>query len=345
MPIDIYSVAAQLRQIELMPRIDTFLFDMFAFDGGMVEEDKAVWDFRKGAIEMAPFVHEGTGGVLMGRRGFETREISFCNIAPERAVNKSDITHRTFGEPMLGAMSAEQRQKKLLAKDQLEMLAAIQRRREWMIRQVLLTGRLDVFEYNNEGRNLATTKFADFQFTQHFVPKTKWNESGAAINDDMMEMTDIVAEGLGNADICVMDSKSYKAMRDNSDFLKELDKDGLNMGEINQKYRGNGIRLLGRNVDGIEMYVHSGKFMDDDDVMKPVMPEGTMIYGTRKVLEMKHGPVYQVETTDGPIKGYVKKEVPLKYALPGGTSFNNRITSRPTVIPTNVDAWVVAKVL
>ena len=65
MPIDIYSTRAQLAAIEQRPREYSFLYDTFCADMGAVEEDKAIWDFRKGDRQMAPVVHPGVGGVLM----------------------------------------------------------------------------------------------------------------------------------------------------------------------------------------------------------------------------------------------------------------------------------------
>ena len=47
---------------------------------------QAVHDYRKGNRTMAPVVTDGTGGVPMLRTGFETREIGFCCVAPERII-------------------------------------------------------------------------------------------------------------------------------------------------------------------------------------------------------------------------------------------------------------------
>ena len=77
MSIDIYSTRAQLAAIELMPREYSFLFDTFTRDMGAVEDEKAIFDYKKGERRMAPVVHPGTGGVLMPRGGYETREIEF----------------------------------------------------------------------------------------------------------------------------------------------------------------------------------------------------------------------------------------------------------------------------
>ena len=53
MPFDIFSTRAQLAAIELMPREYSFLFDTFVQDGGAVEEEKAIFDYKKGDRQMA----------------------------------------------------------------------------------------------------------------------------------------------------------------------------------------------------------------------------------------------------------------------------------------------------
>ena len=347
MPFDIYSTRAQLAAIELMPREYSFLYDTFAQDMGAVEDERAIYDFRKGARQMAPVVHPGTGGVLMTRSGFETREIGFCTIAPERIITENDLKSRSFGEAVLGAMTPEQRAKKMQAKDLTEMRKAIQRRREWTVRLVLLSGKLSVFRYTSEGRDLQTTLIADYGFTNNFTPDTAWSQASAKIDSDMREMFDLVYEGLGIVDIILMAPDVADAMLSNSKYVKQFDSRNIDMGEINTKYRGQGVRFIGHNSDGVEMFSLSGKFVDDDGTTKPVLPSGKIIVGGHSILKVPHGPVTQVESTgaDAMPKTYIKAEVPLRYGSIDSNSIKNRLTSRPTVVPFNVDAWCVGNVL
>ncbi|MDD3881897.1 MAG: major capsid protein [Eubacteriales bacterium] len=347
MPLDIYSTRAQLAAIELMPREYSFLYDTFVRDMGPVEDDKAIYDFRKGTRQMAPIVHPGTGGVLMTRGGYETREIEFCTIAPERIITNNDLKSRSFGENVFGAMTPEQRAKKMQAKDLTEMRLAIQRRREWMARMVLLLGKLNVFRYTSEGRDLATLLSADYQFTNNFTPATAWNQASATIDADMRTIFDLVYEGSGFVDIIVMAPDVADAMIANSNYIKQFDYRNVNMGEINARYVGQGVRFIGFNSDGVEMYSLSGKFIDDDGTTKPVMPSGKLIAGAKGILKCPYGPVTQVESNgaDAMPKTYIKSEVPLRYGSIDSNSVKNRLTSRPTIIPFNVDAWCVASVL
>lgn len=345
--MDIYSTAAQLKALELLPREYSFLADTFCADMGVVEDEHAIYDFKKGSKPMAPVVHPGQGGIVMARDGFQTKEIGFCTIAPERIIENNDLKGRTFGEAIMGALTPEQREKKMLAKDLTEMRAAIQRRREWMVRQVMLTGKLSVFRYTNEGRDSETTLVADYGFTNTFAPTTDWDQAGATIYDDMQAMYDMVYDGLGTVDICVMAPDVANAMIADSSFQKTLDIRNFELGELNQKYRGQGVRFLGYNADGVALYSFAGKFVDDDNQVKPIMPSGTIIMGGTGCLKMIHGPVTQVEETGSGAahKTYIKKEVPLRYGSIDGNAIKNRLTSCPTVVPFNVDGWVVGKVL
>lgn len=345
--MDIYSTRAQLAAIDLMPREYSVLYDFFAHDAGTVEDDKAIYDYRKGSRRMAPTVHPGTGGVLMERDGFETREIGFCQIAPERIIEDQNLKGRMFGERVLGAMTPQERERKLLARDLMEMRKAIQRRREWMVRQVLLTGKLSIFTYTNEGRGVNPTMIADYGFTNNFVPDTKWDQAGAKIDDDMQEIFDLVYDGLGTVDKIVMASDVASAVLHNDAFMKQYDRRNEEAGKINTKYRGSGLRFIGTNADGVELYSLSGTFVDDDGQVKKLIPDGKLIAGSSDILNIFHGPVTQVEETgsNAQHKTYIKKEVPLRYGSIDGNSIKNRLTSCPTVVPANVDGWAVATVL
>lgn len=345
--MDIYSTRAQLAAIDLMPREYSVLYDFFGHEAGLVEDDKAIYDYRKGSRRMAPTVRPGTGGVLMDRDGYETREIGFCQIAPERIIEDQNIRGRMFGEKVLGAMTPQEREKKLLAKDLTDMRKAIQRRREWMVRQVLLEGKLSVFTYTNEGRGVAASMIADYGFTNYFTPLTGWDQAGATIDDDMHAIFDLVYDGLGYVDVMIMAADVAGALRDNSNYIRLFDGRNINMGELNTQYRGSGLRFLGWNSDGVEMYSLSGTFVDDDGQVKKLIPDGKLIAGSRDVLNIYHGPVTQVEEVgmNAQHKTYIKKEVPLRYGSIDGNSIKNRLTSCPTVVPANVDGWCVATVM
>lgn len=348
--MDIFSTRAQLAALEQMPPEYSALFDFFANEAGVVESDKAIYDYKKGSRRMAPTVHPGAGGVLMDRDGYETREIGFCCIAPERIIEDQNLKGRLFGEQVLGAMTPQEREKKMLAEDLMDMRKAIQRRYEWMVRQVLLTGKLSVFTYTNEGRGVAASMIADYGFTNFYTPgsgSANWDQAGAKIDGDMHEIFDMVYDGGGYVDRIFMAPDVAAAILANSNYVKQFDGRNIDMGKINTQYRGSGIRFIGWNSDGVEMYSLSGSFVDDDGTTTPFIPSGKLIAGSGDLLNVYYGPVTQVEETgvNAIHKTYLKKQVPLRYGSVESNAIKNRLTSCPTIVPVNVDGWAVATVL
>lgn len=347
MAIDLYSIRSQLAQLEQMPREYSFLYDLFTSDKGTVMNDKAIYDVRKGTRKMAPMVHANTGGVIMERTGYETEEIGFCTIAPERVIERDNLMFRAFGENVFGAMTPAERAKKLQAQDLMEMRQAIQRRREWMARQVLLTGKLEIFEYTREGRDKYASKVADYGFSNNMTITNKWNAAGAVIEDDMKAMFDKVYDGGSYVDVVLMDPKAASAMLHNTDYIRLHDVKNVNIGEMNQRYVGQGVRYLGVNIDGVDMYSVSGTFVDDDGAVKPLLPAGTVIAGSKGMLNAYHGPINVVKGRDETSvwDTYVVKELAQRFGDSDSNIVKNRLTSRPTIVPENVDGWIVANVL
>ena len=54
---NLFSTAVMLKAVEQMPRIYTFLADTFAKDAGVCDDDRAIYDYRRGAeTGLAPFI-------------------------------------------------------------------------------------------------------------------------------------------------------------------------------------------------------------------------------------------------------------------------------------------------
>ena len=347
---DLFSTAVMLKAVELMPRKYTFLSDTFVDDGDTCEDERAMYDYRKGAqTGLAPFVVPGTGGVAVNREGYEMREVRFSTIAPEREITLQDISTRMFGEQITGQMTPEQRSKRLLARDLTYLREITQNRRNWMAREVLLKGKLEIRRYTKEGVEKEASLLADFGFSNFYAPETKWNQPGAKINYDMEAAFDLVYDGLGDVDILVMGAGVFEAMMQNSDYLKTLDMDKVFMGEINTRYQGQGVRYRGTNSDGVAMVSYSGKFLNDDRQLEAHIPAGCILMGSRsnKPLEFKHGPIQKATGLDetAAFHTYIKKEVPFRIGGSHSDSIATRLVSRPTVIPKNVGAWCMMKVL
>lgn len=347
---NLFSTAVMLKAVEQMPRVYTFLSDTFAKDGEVIEDDRAIYDYRRGSeTGLAPFVVPGTGGVAINREGYEMREIRFSTLAPERVLTIEDVSTRQFGETTLGAKTPEQRSKEVVARDLKELRAMVQNSRNWMVREVLLNGKLAIRRYTKEGREKEASLLADFGFTNIYVPATAWNQSGAKIHYDMEKAFDLVYDGLGDVDIMVMGAGVFEAMMANSDYCKTLDMDHVYMGEIRTKYQGQGVRYRGTNADGVKMVSLNGHFLNFSRQQEAMIPAGYILMGSssNKPLKIMHGRIdeYVGQDETAAIKSYVKKEVPFRKGGANADSITTRLVSRPTVVPENVGAWCLMKVL
>ena len=177
---DLFSTAVMLKAIEQTPRVFTFLSDTFAADGGLCEDERAIYDYRKGAESgLAPFVVPNAGGVTINRDPYEMRQIQFSTVAPQRVLQLEDVSSRMFGEAVTGAMTPEQRSKRVLARDLMELKTMVQNRRNWMVREVLLKGKLAIQRYTNAGIEKEASMLADFGFTNFYTPVNPWDAAGA----------------------------------------------------------------------------------------------------------------------------------------------------------------------
>lgn len=348
--LDMFSTGVMTKAVELMPRYYTFLADTFGRDGETYEDENVFYDYRKGKrTGMAPFVVPGTGGVTMNREGYEVRRQGFFDIAPKKDINREDITKRMFGENVMGAMTPEQRAKKIMASDLNELRVLNQNRRNWMVRQMLLYGRAEARRFTNSGREAEPTQLFDFNFTNNYIPATKWNQAGAKIDYDMRQTFDLVYEGGGDVDVIVMGAGVFECMLNDSAFAKQLDMLHVDMGEFRTRYMGQGIRALGVNSDGVEMYSDSGMFLNDNRQMEKEIPDGWIVVGSRrnKGIVIDHGPITKVEGLDESAvwKTYIKKEVAFRKGGGNNDIISTVLESRPSVKPLNVDSWAIMKVL
>lgn len=347
---DLFSTAVMLKAVEQMPREYTFLHDTFAADGGLCEDERAIWDYRRGdETGLAPFVVPGTGGVAINRQGFEMREIGFTTLAPERVMTLSDVSSRMFGEQITGQKTPEQRSKEVLARDLKELRAMVQARREWMTREMLLKGQLAIKRYTKEGLEQQASMIANFGNVQTYIPQTAWDQSGAKITYDMEKVFDLVYDGLGEIDTLVMGEGVFEAMMANSDYCKTLDMERVYMDEIRTRYPNQGVRYRGTNSDGIRMISYSGHFKNEDRTRTSHIPKGWILAASTRAKPVKfmHGPIQKFTGFDesAALHTYIKKEVPFRVGGSESDSIATRLVSRPTVMPENMTGWAVMKVL
>ena len=345
--IDYNDPLVQLESIKLMKPITSFLTDIFVEDKGALEAEDAIWDCKRGDVPMAPFVHDTTGGVPVGRNGYITENMKFPTLAPERIVKPIDIKQRGFGEAVYGGMTAAERAEKMIADDLMDLRAMIQKRREWMLAQLLFNGKIDIVKHTGVGAVEVAESIIDFDFKNNYVATNKWDSAGSDISKDIDAVVDMVNEGLGSAEVIVMAPDVKAALFANEKYQKMLDIRNYQAGELRTQYRQNGVIFLGYTPGGQEMYVYSRTYEDAKGKKHSFVPSGKLVVGSRQMINMYHGPVTMVteDGVNGTFATYIEKEVPCRFSDSNSNTVKQRLISRPMFVPKNVDGWAVAQVL
>jgi len=348
--LDLFTTATMLKAVEIMKPIPRFLGDMFCADDGVSDDDRLFYDYRKGdQTGLAPFVVPGTGGVTINREPFEMRQVAFSRMAPQRIVTLDDISVRSFGENPIGGLTPAERSKRKVAEDLKVLRTVNQNRRNWMVREVLIKGKLEITRYTHEGREKNASMIADFGFDNFYVPATKWDQSGARFEYDLEKFIETIMEEGGDVNMAVMGPGVFDTMLENDFYAKSLDMRNADLGELRTRYAGQGLYFRGMTRNGIQMVTDVAKFRNDDGQMEYEVPYGCILLAStaKKPVKMKHGPITKVKGSDESARHetYVKKEVPFRIGDSDSDTITNRMVSCPTVIPDNVGGWGVMRVL
>lgn len=336
-----YTTREMLQAITLRTPLRSFFSGFFPTSNTHVAEILE-FDVKKGRRVMAPFVAPRKGGKVLKREGFQTKMLRTPKIAPERVMTLDDITQRGFGENVYSGRTAEERADDLLATDMTELEESIQRRKEWMARQILLEGKIDVKD-PDEGVDIQ----ADFNFSNKEVLSGQglWTD-GVNSNPiaNLAKWRRSVIKATGKAPtICLMAADVYDAFKSHPRVQKELENRGIKTAEITPRVIDPALTFLGRIMElSLDLYCYDEWFIDDEGTEQAMIPEGTVMLLPEEVGSWEYGGVTQMEK--GQYITYEAEMVPKQYDDEKNEVKMLRMTSRPLPKPFDVNGWYVATV-
>lgn len=342
----LYDTITLLQALEIAAPVPSFLTDTFVRPFSPATDlsptEIAEMDVRKGAVRMAPFIAPTVGGVTVTRDGYQTRTIKFPTLAPEMVVTQADVRTRAFGQHAYAGVTEAERAQAVLVQDLQQLRQMVALRKEWMVAQILQTGKMTIPIVDRERRRTDLFE-VDYGFDNTVTVEEDWDEEGSDPNLDMQALYEAVYEGQGTVDIVLMGSQAANHLLRNETFCKQLDNRRMHLGEAAPR-RYNGVRFIGINEDGIEMYAYSDKYVDEDSGdVTPFIAPNKVIATSKALLTCMYGPVYQVEGKEP--QTYLAREVPHRFADEDTNAIKQRLTSRPMIVPGNVDGWAVMEVL
>lgn len=334
-----YTTREMMAARDLTPPVRTFLQNTFFPDSNTHVTEKVEFDVRKGKRVMAPFVAPRVGGKVLTRQGFHTNQFTTPKIAPERPLTIDDISTRAIGENIYSQRTPEERENELLAKDYTDLEESIARRREWMCRQILFEGKIDIQD-EDEGLDIQV----DFGFTNKYVLTTDQFWSVATVDPlPLLRNTrkDIIRKTGVAPDIMVFAGDMIEDFITNKFIVEAVNKLNMKNVVIEPRVVDPALTFYGRIQElDMDIYSYDEWFLNDEGEEEAIVPSGHVLIGHSKGEgAIEYGAVTQIE--DKKFVTYEGELVPKQYADEKNEVKMFRLTSRPLPRPYDVDSWAV----
>lgn len=334
-----YTTREMIEAIEITPPVRNFLTRTFFPHENTHLTEKIEFDVKKGKRIMAPFVAPRIGGKVITRQGFTTHEFKTPRIAPERVLTIDDLSTRALGENIYSKRTPSEREDELLAQDYKDLDEAIQRRVEWMCRQILFEGKLDVVDEE------AGVDFqVDYGFTNICVLTSDryWRLSTVNPIPLLREKRRAIIKDTGKAPDTLIFASDLIDVFVHNPFIKEsMDIRNLQNVEIKPRIVDDALTYYGRIAElGLDIYSYDEFFLNDNGDEESIIPAGACLMAhSEGEGSIEYGLITQIE--DKKTHSYEAKQVPKIYCDEKSEVKTFRLTSRPLTRPFDVQSWYV----
>ena len=334
-----YTTREMMDAIDQTPPVRTFLQKTF-FPGEETHvTEKVEFDVRKGKRVMAPLVSPRVGGKVITRQGFHTNSFTTPKIAPERPLTVDDVSKRAIGENVYSQRTPEEREDELLSKDMTDLEEAIARRKEWMCRQILYEGKIDVVD-EEEGVDVQV----DFGFSNITVLGADQDWALATVNPlpTLRQIRKKIIKATGKAPyIAIFSSDVIEKFTTNPFVEKAMNMLNMKNIVIEPRVVDPALTFYGRIAElDLDIYTYDEWFLNDEGEDEAMIPDGTVLMGhSDGEGQIEYGAVTQME--DKKFQTYEGRLVPKQYADEKNEVKMLRLTSRPLPRPFDVESWAV----
>jgi hypothetical protein len=323
------------------PLVHTFLRDTFFGGREFPPTSQIEFDFRRGRRKMAPFVAPLIGGKVMERQGYETRFFKAPRIAPVRALRLPDLEPRLPGESIYSGQTEASRAAELLAEDSIFLDEAITRREEWMCRQVLVNGFINVTAENGYVNNISFLEYGvnpTSNASNHYTVATKWDQ---ALSDPLGDLERarlgvIKASGIA-PNIALFGANAQAVFINNAAVQKILDNRRIELATVQPTIIDDAVVRFAM-VPGMECYSYAEYFEDDAGTLFPMLPpDFVMLLSTNVQNKIVYGAFTQLE--DAKSKRFVTYQtarIPFVYGDEEGGALYYRLTACPLPMPSDI---------
>lgn len=274
---------------ELMPLIPnnfvpgTFLRRVF-FGTGLTLSDRAEVYFDRILPDkrMAPYVAPLAPGHILQPKGYQRESIVPASLKPKNQITPDQVMTRLPGEAIGGEMPASDRAAQIRENYLMQHQEYFARRDEWMASSILRTGSVTIVGEDYPSTVVNYSRLGSL--TKTLLTTARWGESGVSPYDDVDAWMDEVGTACGSAaDIVVMDRKAWALYIADPKAQNALDR---TLGQTAAMALGFTPTVPGapafKGRDGnVEFYVYNDNYDDDDGNPAVLLPDYTVILGSR----------------------------------------------------------------
>lgn len=287
--IEIYSTAYLNRLMTQLAPTPTVFLDTFFPDVLQHDTEEVYFDKAKDKPRLTPFVHPLHEGKVVDSAGYETKSLKPAYVKDLRVHNPMKALKRRAGEPLMGNITPDQRQRLNIAADLADQERMFSRRLEVMAVEAIRDGRATI---RGEGFNVVVDFGRDASLSVTLTGAQAWN---AATPPDVLgqfeDWSGMIADFDGSVDAVIMDRKAWALFRRNEAMLKLLDRrrgDNSTIQLSPQQAKIAGLKYKGA-IGEFEIYVMSGTYVDPfDNTVKQYIPDNTVILAGSRVEGVRH---------------------------------------------------------
>lgn len=336
---DLFSTNVMLGIVNSLVQTPQFLLDKFfpVIQTELTEEIH--FDVIDKTRRLAPFVSPVVAGKIVQSRGYTTKTFKPAYIKDKRVFDNDRPFKRSAGEPIGGSLTPITRQQALLASELADQTDMINRRLEVMAAEALRTGAVTVTGELYPTQNVNFGRDAGLTVT--LTGGNRWGQAGINPLDSLQDWSQtILKKSAAMPTDIVMDVDTWKVFRKNSEVEKRLDQFRGNTSLVRDAQITEGGVFMG-NIDGYNIYVYAGWYVDDNNVEQPIIPSGTVLMGGAQIKGVRaFGAIRDEESGYQALpfysKSWVEKDPSVRYLL---------MQSAPLVVPERVNASFAASVL
>ncbi len=341
MSIDIFNTRTMLRALEERRAPKLFLTNTFFPTTETSDTEVVDIDVIRNKRRLAPFVHPLAEGKLVERQGYSTKSFKPPYLKPKMATTAADLLKRAIGEAVYSTQTPAQRAASQLTKDLAEMQDMIWRRIEWMAASALFN---DSIVVSGEGVSATIDFGRDSAHEITLASGSKWTQAGGDVITNLRTWKGLVAQATGLVpNIAVAGASVVSAILADTDVQAILGRfNNLTVtAAMDTKNLEDGVTYIGR-IEGLDIYSYDEWYLDTNGVEQPLVPiDKILIASTRARRAVHFGAIMDLDAGGVASVPYFPKS----WRTPDPSAQWVMLQSAPLVVPTQVDASLVADVL